>query len=121
MAKRAQMGVFFIGIAYEGIKDPFNGVQTGLSRPLAGKYTTNAKIAYTRFQRAEKPCYKLKGPVDMNVRQNHGVKALKSALAAAQNKKKGVAEDAEKIQKDLRELMNVIDHPVPNRRIEDYE
>lgn len=57
----------------------------------------------------------------LNIRQRHGVSQLAAALKTADKKAKGIAENSEEINLKMREILDVIDNPVPNRRIEDYE
>jgi hypothetical protein len=55
----------------------------------------------------------------MNPRQKHGIAELKKAVHAAENKKKGITGNAEKIREKLKTIMAAVEHPVPDRVIDD--
>ena len=56
-----------------------------------------------------------------DIRRQHGVAALTAAINTVNNKAKGIAENADEINFKMREILEIIDNPVPDRRIEDYE
>jgi hypothetical protein len=55
----------------------------------------------------------------MNVRQKHGIKKLIEALTAAKNKENGITGNMEAIREKLKPIMDAVEHPVPNRVIDD--
>lgn len=56
-----------------------------------------------------------------DIRKMHGVAALTAAVNTVNNKAKGIAENADEINFKMREILDIIDNPVPDRRIKDYE
>ncbi len=57
----------------------------------------------------------------MGVRQMHGIKALSQALAAVENKRKGITGDSEKIKEQLKVIMAAVENPVPDRELPEDE
>ena len=55
----------------------------------------------------------------MNPIQKHGVDQLKKAVKETDNKLKGITGDTENIKKQLQIIMDAVEHPVPNRVIDD--
>ena len=55
----------------------------------------------------------------MNPLQKHGVNKLAQALKATENKQRGISGDVAKIKEQLRVIMDAVEHPVPDRVIDD--
>jgi len=60
-----------------------------------------------------------KGEGTLNIRQKHGVEALSKAIHEAENKRKGISGDIDKINKNLQVLMQAVNNPVPDKVIDD--
>jgi hypothetical protein len=55
----------------------------------------------------------------MNPMQKHGVDELTKAVAATENKKRGILGDADALREKLKPIMDAINNPVPNREMPD--